>query len=123
MPDARRTYAGPPPESELTPCSYVSAAALIDGDPQEREYLYLTTPDGSCTVGVWEAQPYAERFDDYVGNEFCTVLRGRLTLTADDGTTQTFTTGESYVMEKGWSGVFRVEEPFLKSFCLSVPQS
>ncbi|WP_418061262.1 cupin domain-containing protein [Pimelobacter simplex] len=120
MPDVRRTFAGPPPEAELTPCSYVAADAIVDGDPQEREHLYLTTPDGSYTVGVWEAQPYAERFDGYVGNEFCTVLRGRLTLTSDDGTTQTFTAGDSYVMEKGWSGEFRVEEPFLKSFALSV---
>jgi uncharacterized cupin superfamily protein len=123
VPDVFRAFPGPPPGAELTPCSYVSPEGLLEGDPQEREHLYLTTPDGSYTVGVWEAQPYAERMDGYVGNEFCTVLRGRLTLTSDDGTSQAFGEGDSFVMEAGWSGEYRVDEPLLKYFALSVPRA
>src|SRR3978361_69518 len=76
MPAVSRMFPGPPPEEELVPCQYVSPEGLIDGDPQEREFLYLTTPDGSFTVGVWEAQPYTERIDSYFGDEFCSVIRG-----------------------------------------------
>jgi hypothetical protein len=38
-----------PPEADFVPCQY--AADVTDGDPQEREYLYLITPDGRlCDV-------------------------------------------------------------------------
>jgi uncharacterized protein len=59
MPAASRIFPGPPPGAELVPCQYVSPDGLIEGDPQEREYLYLTSPDGTFSVGVWEAQPYS----------------------------------------------------------------
>jgi hypothetical protein len=52
MPAVSRMFPGAPPEGELVPCQYVSPEGLIDGDPQEREFLYLTTPDGTFTVGV-----------------------------------------------------------------------
>ena len=47
MPAVSRMFPGPPPAGELVPCQYVSPEGLLDGDPREREYLYLTTPDGS----------------------------------------------------------------------------
>jgi len=123
MPTVRRIFRGAPPGAELTPCHYVAAEGLIDGDPQEREYLYLTTPDNSYTVGIWEAQPYSERITGYPGNEFCTVLQGELTLQGDDGVTETFTEGDSFVLEAGWSGIYRVDKPFMKYFALAIPQA
>jgi uncharacterized cupin superfamily protein len=115
-----RLFPGAPPDGELTPCNYVLAEGLIEGDPQEREHVYFASD--AFTVAVWEAQPYAERIDSYPGDEFAHVIRGRLTLTDPDGTSQTFGEGESYLMRAGWSGEFRVEESFMKYFALSIPQ-
>jgi uncharacterized protein len=109
------------PGAELTPCSYVAPEGLIAGDPHEREHIYLATADGSYTVGVWEAQPYTEQIDAYPGNEFCTVVRGAVTLTTHDGQAQTFRAGDSFTIEAGWTGQWRVDEPFLKFFAVSTP--
>jgi uncharacterized cupin superfamily protein len=70
-------------------------------------------------VGVWEAQPYTERIDSYVGDELCSVIRGQVTLTGEDGSVQTFVAGDSFTMEAGWAGEWPVEEPFMKYFALS----
>lgn len=121
MPSVRPAFPGPPPGAQLTPCSYVVPEGLLAGDPREREYIYLAAPDGSYTVGVWEAQPYTERIDAYPGHEFCTVLRGAVTLTAEGAEPQTFRTGDSFTIEAGWAGQWRVDEPFLKFFALSTP--
>jgi uncharacterized cupin superfamily protein len=123
MPAASRIFPGPPPGAELVPCQYVSPEGLIEGDPEEREYLYLASRDGTFSVGVWEAQPYAERIDSYVGDEFCYVIRGQVTLTGTDGSAQTFVQGDSFTMEAGWAGEWRVDKPFMKYFALSAPRS
>lgn len=108
-----------PPEADFVPCQYVET--VLEGDPREREYLYLTTPDGSYTVGVWEAQPYTERIDSYAGDEFCYVIRGQVSLTDTDGTVRTFGEGSAFTVQAGWAGQWRVDKPFLKYFALSVP--
>lgn len=122
MPAVRRVFPGPPAEEALVPCNYVSAEGLLDGDPQEREYLYLTTPDGGYTVGVWEAQPYSEKYDCYPVDEYCHVIRGQVTVVDQDGSSQIFTEGDSFVINAGWAGIWRVDEPFMKYFVLSVPR-
>lgn len=57
-----------PPEADLVPCRY--AVDITDGDPREREYVFFAAPDGSFTVGLWEAQPHAENIASYAGDEF-----------------------------------------------------
>jgi hypothetical protein len=110
-----------PPEADLAPCQY--AQHVLDGDPREREHLFLTTPDGGYTVGVWAAQPYAERIDCYAGDEFCHVIRGQVTLTGTDGAAQTFAEGDTFTVEAGWAGEWRVDKPFMKYFALSIAQA
>ncbi|MBR7826993.1 DUF861 domain-containing protein [Actinospica sp. MGRD01-02] len=104
---------------KFTPCAYVTAETLIEGDPQEREHTYFAR-DG-FVIGAWEAQPYTEHIDAYPSDEFCTVLRGSVTLTADEGESHTFKAGESFTIEAGWAGTWRVHEPFLKLFAAASP--
>lgn len=110
-----------PPDDELVACQY--AGHITDGDPREREYIYFSAPDGSFTVGLWEAQPYAENIASYAGDEFCYVIRGQVTLTDTDGTARTFAEGATFTVQAGWAGEWRVDKPFVKYFALSVPQA
>lgn len=110
-----------PAEDQLVPCHYV--ADLTDGDPQEREYVYFAAPDGRLTIGLWEAQPYTERITSYAGDEFCHVLRGQVTLTGTDGTTHIFGAGSTFTVPAGWAGEWRVDQPFMKYFALSIPSA
>lgn len=102
-----------PPSPACPPAPNSSPAASAN--------TYLATADGSYTVGVWETQPYTEQIDGYPGNEFCTVVRGAVTLTAHDRQAQTFRAGDSFTIEVGCTGQWRVDEPFLKFFALSTP--
>ena len=110
-----------PAEDELVACQY--AVDVTGGDPREREHVYFAAPDGSFTVGLWEAQPYAETIAAYPGDEFCSVIRGQVTLTDADGTARTFAEGDTFTVQAGWTGEWRVDKPFMKYFALSVPQA
>jgi uncharacterized cupin superfamily protein len=39
----------------------------------------------------------------------------------EDGSVQTFVAGDSFTMEAGWAGEWRVDQPFMKYFALSTP--
>jgi uncharacterized cupin superfamily protein len=104
----------------LKPCNLVPAEAVIDGDPKERGAELFTANDGRFVVGMWECTPYAEAFDAYPANEFCQVLKGRVTLTDEQGHSETFVTGDSYLVPEGFRGTFRVEETLLKYYVLGV---
>jgi uncharacterized cupin superfamily protein len=108
-----------PAESELAPCQY--AVDITEGDPQEREYIYFAAP-GGFTVGLWQAQPFAERITSYPADEFCHVVRGSVTLTDTGGAARTFRAGDAFTVQAGWAGEWRVNEPFMKYFVLSAPQ-
>lgn len=110
-----------PAETQLVPCHY--AVDITEGDPQEREYVYFAAPDGTFTVGLWEAKPFAERIASYPADEFCHVVRGQLTLTDADGTARTFRAGDTFTVQAGWAGEWRVDTPFMKYFVLSAPQA
>lgn len=104
----------------LEPCNLVPADGVIDGEPQERGAEIFTANDGRFVVGLWECTPYAETFDAYPANEFCQVLKGRATLTDEEGNSQTFVAGDSYVVPEGFRGTFRVEETLLKYYVVGV---
>jgi uncharacterized protein len=50
------------------------------------------------------------------------VIRGQVTLVGKDGSVQTFVEGDSFTMEAGWAGEWRVDKPFMKYFALSAPR-
>lgn len=102
----------------LEPCSVVPAEAVIDGKPEEQGAVIMESADGKFVVGIWESTPYAETFDEYPGDEFCHVLTGRVTLTDEHGESKSFGAGETYVVPKGFKGVFRVEETMRKYYTI-----
>ena len=57
--------------------------------------------------------------EGYPADEFCQVLDGSVTLTPADGAAQTFAAGDSYVVNKGWCGEFRVNEQFRKYYVMA----
>lgn len=62
----------------------------------------------SATEGAWRVQ-----YDEW---EFCHVLEGACELVPDDGPAQRFQAGDSFVIEPGFTGVWRVIAPMKKRF-------
>jgi uncharacterized cupin superfamily protein len=92
----------------------VAQDRVVEGAP-----MTLTSLDfehGEKTyAGEWSADAGAWRVN-YEEWEFCHVLEGVCELVPDDGAPQRFSAGDSFVIEPGFSGVWRVLEPMKKRF-------
>ena len=94
--------------------SPIAAERLIEGAPIAEARLDYQRGDDtfvgewSCGVGAWRVA-----YDEW---EFCHVLEGACELVPDGGATQRFSTGDSFVIEPGFKGVWRVLEPMRKRF-------
>jgi len=92
----------------------VAADRLVEGAPLTRTSLDFER-DGKTFAGEWSADVGAWRVK-YEEWEFCHVLEGACELVPDGGAPQRFNAGDSFVIEPGFSGVWRVITPMKKRF-------
>lgn len=92
----------------------VEAERLIDGTPTTRTVLDYARDD-KVFVGEWASDVGAWRvsYDEW---EFCHMLEGVCEVTPDGGAPHIYRAGDSFVVEPGFSGVWRVIEPMRKRF-------
>ncbi len=88
---------------------------LVEGAPMtetrldyEREGTYAG--EWSADVGAWRV-----KYDEW---EFCHLLEGACELVPDGGAAQRFQAGDSFVIEPGFAGVWRVLAPMRKRFVI-----
>lgn len=95
----------------------VAADRVVEGAPHTVSCLDYARGD-KIYAGEWSATEGAWRvkYDEW---EFCHLLEGACELVADDGAVQRFTAGDSFVIEPGFSGVWRVLEPMRKRFVVT----
>ena len=65
-------------------------------------------------IGVWEADVSKTRLIDYPFTEYVLMISGRLVITNDDGTELEFKAGDTFVMPKGWTGIWDIRERMKK---------
>ena len=87
---------------------------LIEGAPVTTTRLDYHGA-GETYAGEWASDVGAWRvsYDEW---EFCHVIEGVCELTPDGGSAHRFQTGDSFVIEPGFKGVWRVIEPMKKRF-------
>jgi uncharacterized cupin superfamily protein len=91
---------------------------LLDGAPTTRTSLdyergeTMFAGEWSASVGAWRV-----RYDEW---EFCHMLEGVCELTPEGGLTETYKAGDSFVIEPGFEGVWRVVEPMRKRFVIQL---
>lgn len=95
----------------------VAADRLVEGAPMTRTIVDYEDAEHRTFVGEWSADIGAWRvkYDEF---EFCHVLEGACELVGDNGLTQKFSAGESFVIEPGFTGVWRVITPMKKRFVI-----
>ena len=67
---------------------------------------------GQMVVSIYEADDGMVKIIDYPFDEFVHVLNGRAILTAEGAEPQTFETGDSFVVPKGFTGTWEMQENF-----------
>lgn len=92
----------------------VAADRVTDGSPRTVSCLDYKR-DGKIFAGEWSASVGAWRVS-YEEWEFCHVLEGVCELETSDGEKRRFQAGDSFVIEPGFAGVWRVIEPMRKRF-------
>lgn len=71
------------------------------------EHALKVLHKGEIVVTVYAAEPALIKIiEPYPYDEFVLVLEGQVTLTPIDGDAQTYLTGESFLVPKGWQGTW-----------------
>ncbi len=92
----------------------VEADRLVEGSPRTVSTVDYARND-KIFAGEWSATAGAWRvtYDEW---EFCHVLEGVCELVADNGETARYAEGDSFIIEPGFSGIWRVIEPMRKRY-------
>ncbi|MEM7171654.1 MAG: cupin domain-containing protein [Pseudomonadota bacterium] len=114
-----RLLANGHPETGMGPSDMVAVEAFTSADHTETIHSFFETKDESILSGVWECAPCREEIDAYPVHEMMTVISGSVTLTHPDGTSETFTAGDSFFIPKGSPCVWEITETLRKFYMIA----
>lgn len=91
--------------------------------PHEAGKVLYRESSGQFAVGVWQGEKGDLQINDYPVHEFCHLHLGSVTLIDADGSQQSFTAGDSFVVPKGFCGLWRTHSTTRKTFtCYGSPE-
>lgn len=102
------------PNGKLEKVSLVDVANVVSGAPEESAAMFFS--ENGVTAGVWECGTYKERIENRPIEEVCHVLTGEVTLSTDDGASETYGPGDTFLFRKGFTGYWDAKGPFKKYF-------
>ncbi len=106
----------------LEPTDYIPPETLKSGDPQERGLSYYADQTGQLDSGVWECEPNKHIIESAPYDEFVYLLQGRIDVIDDEGNTETYNAGDSFVMPRGCNCTWDVKEPVRKLYVVLTAQ-
>ena len=90
---------------------------VLAGDPQQQIWNAFSDPEGrfhtgrwTSTVGIWRV--------DYTERELCHLLSGTVRLTDAAGVQRTYRAGDTFMIDKGFSGTWEVIEACSKIYAI-----
>ena len=97
-----------------------AADRLLEGAPETRTWIVNESADGKTFAGVWESTEGAWRiaYDEW---EYCCILSGVSEIVRDGEPPVRVAAGDQFVIEPGFTGVWRVIETTRKSFVVRLP--
>lgn len=78
------------------------------------ETIIHKNADETVQIGVWEADVSKTRLIDYPFTEHVLMISGRIIITNDDGSSNEFAAGDTFVMPKGFTGIWDIRERMKK---------
>ena len=90
---------------------------VVEGDPRHTNKLHFENAGGEVIAGTWTSTPGRwHAFTDR--DEFCYIISGHVRLIAEDGSAQTFRTGDAFVIPNGFRGFWDVVETTTKHYVI-----
>ena len=111
------------PGGGMKPMGYIDPDTVADGIAfDERGHLFFTNAAGNVNAGVWQCSPCTERITDYPYDQCCFVLEGSLTITDEQGHAETFIAGDSFIIPRGFNGLWQMTERYRNFFVTVEPE-
>lgn len=90
---------------------------VVEGDPHHDTKIFFKNEAGDVVAGTWTSTPgkwhaFSER------DEFCYIVSGHVRLLAQDGSAQTFKTGDAFLIPNGFQGYWDVITTTTKHFVI-----
>jgi len=71
--------------------------------------------ENGLSIGLWSSAPGTLRIENYPFDEYALIIKGDLVITdAAHPKGHAFHAGDTFVIPKGWTGVWNMKTPFLK---------
>jgi hypothetical protein len=85
----------------------------VEGNPTMKAWREYVSDDESVRCAWWEATPgtYHATYDAW---EFIHLLKGKITITPDGGEPRHVGAGDTFIIEKGFKGTWKIKEKALK---------
>jgi uncharacterized cupin superfamily protein len=100
----------------LEPTEYIAPQTVQSGEPEERGRSFYTDRTGQLDAGVWACEPNRHSIEAAPYDEFVYLLKGRIDVIDDEGGTETFKAGDSFMMPRGCKCTWDVKEPMQKLY-------
>lgn len=90
---------------------------VVEGNPHHKTEMHFESPDKALIAGQWTSTP--GKWHAFIDrDEYCYIVSGHVRLISEDGTTQTFKTGDSFLIPNGFRGYWDVIETTTKHFVI-----
>jgi uncharacterized cupin superfamily protein len=90
--------------------------------PMERFHrVHETVLSAPCAVraGLWQAEAYSERLENYPYDEIVFVVEGAISIVDEDGNDERFEAGDCFFLQRGFNGCWNQQQD-LKIFHMTV---
>lgn len=78
------------------------------------ETIIHTDTEKTVQIGVWEADVSKTKLINYPFTEYALMISGRVVIINDDGTSNEFKAGDTFVIPKGFTGIWDIRERMKK---------
>mgnify|MGYP003650946272 CR=1 FL=1 len=96
---------------------FLAPEKLLSGNPEQSVRVTYTDATEQFFAGTWSSDVGKWRIN-YTEEEYCEIIEGTSIITSDDGAATTVTSGDSFVVPRGFSGTWEVVEPTSKKFVI-----
>ena len=117
-PTITRLNSNGPADTGMVEWDPIDPATLESGEPVQRGHLYFNDESLGLMAGVWDCTANVGKMEPYGVNEFMHVLEGSVTMVLEDGSEETISAGEAFVIPKGLVCQWKQPEYMRKYFVI-----
>lgn len=88
---------------------FLPVEKLISGNPKQTLWQHYIDPSAKFLTGIWQSE-VGKWHVSYTEEEFCQILEGSSVLNDEQGNAVTVSSGESFVIPRGFKGSWEVLE-------------